>query len=155
MAVGPTFAVPPAGVSPFSALFSNGAIPAAAPKNWLADKIDPTNGELLSITEGLDPVDAAVMFQFQTVFGSGSALGSGGHKFRRIRKATERSQKAIEYEARRIFEPFVRRGWVELRQGDGVLVDIEGDTGQLVVNYFNRHARARRTVTIQLGGLFQ
>lgn len=146
------FAVPPGGISPFSTGYTNGAAPASAPRNWLADKIDPQTGELVSITEGLHPVDAAVIWAFQVRLGSGPAIGQAGNQFHLIRKLGDRASKEIEFEASRLLEPFIRRGWIELRTGDGIEAEVFGDTASLVVNYWNRILGARQSPRFTVGG---
>lgn len=144
--------LPPAGLSPLSEDYDNAAARAPAPRNWLADKINPTTGELLSIAEGLDPIDAAIAWAFQVKFGKGAALGQAGHLFFNIKKAGSRAQKELEFESLRLLQPFLRRNWIDLRAGDGAVASVSGDTGSVVVNYFNRVARERRERTFAIRG---
>lgn len=150
MADGPTFAVDPGGVSPFSAIFTNGAIPANAARTWLADPIDPSTGDLVSITTGLHPVDGAICWAFQTRLHTGSALGEAGHLFDQTRKLGDRAERALRLEAERLFAPFVARGWVKL---DPTEITVELDTASIVCSYTNLLTRQRREgVRFAIGG---
>lgn len=134
----PTYApgYPPCGCSPAAAWSIDGvewvySVPRAA------DWIDSTTGEIVSLFKGIHPVDAAIGHQWRAVFGAGIALGSGGQRFGEIRKVTPKTRIEMIYEARRIFEPFIKRKWARIIEPILCVVDEVNGTGRIQVDYQN------------------
>jgi hypothetical protein len=108
--------------------------PLGGPALFLADAIDPTTGDYLSIQRGIDPVEAAAIEALRVRRASGSAVlqdGSGLHEIQRIDDRTPflvRSE--IEYAWRRL---------IEARQIrlDGVDVVTSGDAVNASIRFTN------------------
>lgn len=80
----------------------------------LAEKIDVGSGDLLSLVEGLDPVDAWVLTQLRTIRGSGSAVQDQGHNLTGIENNDATAPALIAYEIDRMLKPAVDRGDIEV-----------------------------------------
>ena len=110
------------------------AYPLGGPALFLADAINPTTGDYLSIQRGVDPVEAAALEALRVRRASGSAVlqdGSGLHEIRQIDDRTPflvRSE--VEYAWRRL---------IEARQIrlDGVDVVASGDTVNASIRFTN------------------
>lgn len=134
--------IPPGG-TPAGAFVAAPVVDAQRPPGILADKVDPITGEILSLFTGLHPVNGAIQHQFAVRAGSGAAV-NGGQNFEAIRKNVDGTDKALAFEARRIAEPFVRRGLVSIDELDTNASDSSGapgDEGDLFLVYTNRMTR--------------
>ena len=89
--------------------------------------------------------DAAFLYQLRARFGSGAALGQGGHRFGSIKKVTESTAAEIRHEVDRIARPFVEKRDLEIVR---VRVETEGAAAYVVVDWHNRRADAARTVRV-------
>ncbi len=136
----PPPSTPPASPSP----------PLPLPPLVLADVIDPTTGDAVSFLAGADPVEAALQWQFTVRQGSGSALGTNGHRLHTITKATPQAPMQLEGEVRRVAQKFVGRG--QLADLD-VAATVEGEstaTGVIAASATN--VIAERATQLVIGG---
>lgn len=117
-----------------------------APPPILAERIDPKTGDLASILEGDDPIDAAIQWQATIRQGSGAALGSNGNRLHLITKATEDAPTRIADEGRRILQKFVDRGDASDIAVEGDVVGGSTATAALQVTYFNTRTAAKSAV---------
>lgn len=109
----------------------------------LAPLIDPYTHDFLSLSIGMDPVDARVINALKVVRGSGPCVEKTGHRFRDIRKITPSTPNEIDNRARTALAGIIRDGdiryigttidynesatqmiqarvqWINLRAGDG------------------------------------
>ena len=137
--------VPPAGF-PLSSYTPPAVSTFGPPPPILAEKIDPTTGELLSILEGADPTDAALAWQFRIRQGSGAALGDNGTRLHLITKGTERAPVQIADEGRRVASKFVRRGQISGVVSEGAVEGGATAIGALVLTYENAATKKRTTI---------
>ena len=106
--------VPPCGVVPaVTWVPPNDAAP-LAPTPMLAEKIDVGSGDLLSLVEGMDPVDAWVLTQLRTIRGSGSAVQDQGHALTSIENNDATTAALAAFEIDRMLKPAVDRGDIEV-----------------------------------------
>ena len=136
-AVPDLFDIPPAGVSAASIGGDAAFADPADPPGILADAIDPMTGDLRSLLERVDPVDAKVQFQLQVRRGSGASVLEDGQDFASVMKNDSRAAAALEHEARRALEPLRLDGDIEdvrvvVQAGEGA-----SDAGEVVVSYAN------------------
>lgn len=126
--------LPPAGVSPAAAWEPVTVAPPAAPLGLLADAIG-VDGELLSLTRRVHPVDAAIAEQFRLRIGTGVAVQDQGQGFRRIEYVTDATPRQLEDEARRVLAPFIERGHARLVKITPA--EIGEDGAQVTITYRN------------------
>jgi hypothetical protein len=60
--------------------------PLLGPSNLLADYIDPGTKEYLSLTRGMDPIDAQALIALSYIRAAGPATEQDGNKLRDIKK---------------------------------------------------------------------
>lgn len=121
----------------------------AQPSNLLADNIDPTTNDFVSLFSSVDPIDAQVMIALKTVRGSGAAVQEDGSRFSDLKKITNSVQTEIKSMVRTalgrlitnrdilykrlVFDEFdprnqtlqIRIEYINLRAADGQLRSIE------------------------------
>jgi hypothetical protein len=122
------------------------------PAQYLAEPIDVATGELLSIVDGLHPVDAIVVEQVRVRRGSGAAVTDQGQAFDRIQYNDRSAAAALTFEAHAIFDPLVAKGWVEIVSIETQAGEDQGDTARLRVTYKNLMLQNAEPTTITMGG---
>ncbi len=134
-------AIPPLTTSPMSAPIVDPLEPTALPPIILADKLDDQTGEFLSLTEGLDPTDAAVQVTFVTERGSGASVRNIGQRFSTLKHADDldapESEAAVEGLAVEALRHLTDARDVRLVRARGGVVEGQGDTGQATVEFKN------------------
>lgn len=81
---------------------------------FLADALDPRTGELLSISTGVHPIDAEVVFVLRAAFNAGPALQGVGTRFGDLRKITDETSIEIAKIIREALDRFVKRGDIRI-----------------------------------------
>jgi hypothetical protein len=127
-----------------------GALP--LPPILLAERIDPETRELVSVNLGEDPIDAALQWQFTVRQGSGSAIGTNGHRMHTIKKATPQAPVQLADEARRVVQKFVQRGQLEKVSIQSAIVG--GSTATGAVQIAARNVLADRAAKLPAFGGF-
>lgn len=140
--------IPPAG-SPLSSFTPPVVGALQRPPLILADQIDPTTGDLSSLTEGNDPTSAAIQWQFTVREGTGIALGTGGHRLHKIRKATDGAQIQIQDEGKRVMRKFEDTQQVENVTVKGATVGSTTATAALEIQCTN--TLTERAITLRGG----
>ena len=141
--------IPPAGTTAASVWAPGAFADPAAPPGILADDIDPKTGDVRSLLSvGVDPVDAAIAYQFGLTRGAGEVLLDQGQALRTIKKNDDAAPAAIRFEVLRVMAPFVARGdavveRVEVRGGPA-----SGDVGAAYLTY--RNTRTGKSPTIKV-----
>jgi hypothetical protein len=137
----PNVVIIPPGGTPAGAFVSAAVVGSGRPPGILADAVDATTGEITSLFVGHHPVDAAFVHQCAVRAESGAAV-SGGQRFDEIRKNVDDTDKRLAFEARRIADPLVRRGFLELVELDTNTTDsVTGellDQGNVFIQFRNR-----------------
>ena len=88
----------PAGTTPSGFLVPlNYALP-GKPYGVLADAIDPTTGEFMSIVQGFDPDDAWVLAQLSIDRGTGAAVVDDGRDFSEVSHVSARHASVLQQE---------------------------------------------------------
>ncbi len=82
----------------------------AKPPMLLAPLIDPYSHDFLSLTVGMDPIDAAVINALKIVRGSGPAVSDVGARFGDIRKITPATPNDIKSQVKTALAGLIRRG---------------------------------------------
>lgn len=130
------------------------------PAGILAERVDPTTGELTSLLPGErpnaaaacslhasdDPTDAAILWQFRIRQGQGAANGTNGTRLHAIRKATEQAPGQIADEGRRVLAKFEGRGQVSNVAAAGATPGGSTAIAALEVSYDNASTGARARV---------
>jgi hypothetical protein len=138
--------VPAGGVSPISGEPGVVLEPPGLPPVMRAMLLDPATGERLSLTREAHPIDAAILRQLRTVFGTGVAVIRDGNKLRKVQKNDTSAQTLIRVELERIFEPFVKAGQVSLDSLDVVAGEAQGYVASAFVSYTNLANGKERTL---------
>jgi hypothetical protein len=107
----------------------------------LADAVDPTTHEYLSVFVGFDPVDAAVLEALKRVRNSGAAVTGVGHRFVDVDKVDNRAADEIEAEARFALRVLVQRGDVQLYAVNVNADPDNPDWAEVTCTYINLRAR--------------
>lgn len=143
--------IPPAGASPAGLLVPLNYVIEGEPPIFLADAIDPTTGEYLSIEQGFDPTDAWVLGQLAIARGTGSAVQDQGRDFRDITHISERHQRILDQEIRRPLKPLVSDREIEIRRLE--IID-EGDGYSAYLSYRQISTGVERDeIAVPLGAL--
>jgi hypothetical protein len=122
------------------------------PPILLAERIDPNTRELVSVNLGEDPIDAALQWQFTVRQGSGSAIGTNGHRMHTITKATPQAPVQLADEGRRVAQKFVQRG--QLQVTEVVAEVVGGSTATGAVQIRGRNLLADRAAKLPAFGGF-
>ncbi|MCP4674332.1 MAG: hypothetical protein GY854_02200 [Deltaproteobacteria bacterium] len=142
----------PSTMSPIGqAVSTPGAL--ATPTILLAPLIDPYTHDLLSLTDGMDPIDAQVINALKIVRGSGPAVSDVGARFGDIRKITAATPNDIKAQVQTALSGLVRRG--DIRYA-GTIIDYNEPGKQMVqarIQWINLRAfdGSVRNTSIQLG----
>jgi hypothetical protein len=124
--------------------------PLDAPPAFLADAIDPSTGELLSLTSGADPTDAAVLVALRTVRGSGIAVTTTGQQFARAQLLTTDLRAFLLEEVAYALRHLVDAAQVRL---EDVRIDTGDDWAEAFVVYTNLAQRREVSVPIRAQSL--
>lgn len=141
--------IPPCGVYGLSSWEPEAIADPSVPPLYLADKIDPATGELASVLEGADPVDAMVLFQHTLVRGSGAGVQDQGQAYGSIKKNDGTAKARLEAEEIRIMAPIVKAG---LATVSGVKATVDGTRASIVLNYKNELTGETRKTSLGVGG---
>jgi hypothetical protein len=131
----------PAGVSAAGLASPVEFVSPAKPPAVLADNIDPSTGELLSILSGIHPVDSHVITRLRTQRASGVSVMNVGHEFAQIRKVDDAFVKRVTNAVENLFADLIERGDIKLPK---VAVVEDGDTGHVWFQYINMRTQRRR-----------
>jgi len=118
----------PAGVLPLSAFTELSGVPLGGPIPILADLMDPTTGDYLSLTKGRSPVDGAIVEGFRVERGSGPAVQNVGHTLREVRHTDASSIAEIQSRVRDGVQHLERAGLARLQKVD---VEVTGDLAEV------------------------
>jgi hypothetical protein len=99
--------IPPSGVSPAGFFVQATFVDPGLPPGILADAIDPTTGEYLSIRQGMHPIDAQVLLAMSVERKSGASVMDDGQDFKTVRKVDEQAQSLIEAKTRLILKRLI------------------------------------------------
>jgi hypothetical protein len=124
----------------------------AKPPAILADNIDPSTGEYLSILSGIHPVDSHVITALRTERGSGVSVMATGQRFRDVRKVDDAFARRIQDECEIALAHLIERRDIRLEK---LSVVEDSDTGHLYFEYYNLRAANRnekRTVRLDASG---
>jgi hypothetical protein len=110
---------------------------AVAPIPWLADPIDPVTGQLLSIEQGFDPIDSAVIVAMRTERGSGSAVEDVGQRFRDAPRVDETLPQFLRMETQLALKHLTDAKDIAIRS---VETTGEDDVGTVRLTYRSRNA---------------
>lgn len=140
-----TLITPPAGVSPAGFFVPNVYdLPKDQVVGFLADPIDMTTGEYLSIEEGFDPTDAQVITALRTVRASGSAVQNVGRDFSEVTHISPRHETILRQEIVLALQELI-----DLREIEIVSITVEEGEEE-----YGAWLRYRHTPTGQLRPLF-
>lgn len=144
--------IPPAGVTPAGFFVPETYADPAGPPAILADPIDPSTGEFLSIARSYDPTDACVIEALRVERGSGPAVLEEGNRIRDVQLATEAAPRVIEQEAQYALRRFVEDRQIRI---DKIAGAVEDDLGALAFQYTNLRSvsdRPDRELLLPAGG---
>jgi hypothetical protein len=117
------------GVSPPSRL--------GKPSPLLCRLIDPFTGEVLSMTDGQDPIDAQVINAIKRVRGSGQAVRQDGWNPERLRKMTPEEQNTCRAMVRTALKRLTDAGDIRFKGATFELFDEANNYVQVLVEYVN------------------
>lgn len=144
----PPPAVPPAGTSLAGFFVEEKFVDETAPPGILADAVDPRTGELLSISRGFEPTDAAVLAALGIERGSGAAVESVGQRFGDLKILDPSAEGFIRAETERALGTLVADGQISLQS---VTPTIGSDWAEAQVVYRNKAQDQRREAAILVG----
>lgn len=127
--------VPPAGISPAATFQPWSPVAGTPPPQILAEKRDPTTGELLSLFEGAPPVVALLVEQLRTVRGSGASVADVGTAIADIRYNDDQAPAKLLAEMHRILDPMVAAGQLQVLELDVAAGPAEGDLGAVYLRF--------------------
>jgi len=140
--------VPPAGTSLAGFFLEERFVDETVPPGILADAIDPSTGEYLSISRGFEPTDAAVLAALGIERGSGAAVESVGHRFGDLKILDPSAPGFIVAETQRALGDLVRDGRIKLEK---VTPLVENDWAEVQVTYVNKAQNRRRSSSFVVG----
>lgn len=126
--------IPQAGVTPASFFIPVVYTVPGRPNGVLADPIDATTGDYLSIERGFDPTDAAVITAVRTVRASGSAVEDVGQRFADHKFVDNKLEPFMREEVRLALKHLTERGDLSI---DKVSVTLFGDGAETYVEWQN------------------
>jgi len=110
-----------------------------------ADYIDPATGDYVSMTSGLNPIDAQVILALTTVRGSGAAVLDLGQRLGDIDKIRKTVEREIQSEVRQAFKQLLQQRDIRLKSFT-FDVQRENDYVGVVIEYVNLRAGGVRAV---------
>lgn len=123
-----------------------------APPAILADLLDPTTREFLSLTTGDDPTDAAVVVALRTVRSSGVCVRDTGQKLGDARMMGPGLERFLLEEVRFALAHLIDSRQITL---EGVTVSTGNDWAEVAITYINEATRARRTLQLPLADIMR
>lgn len=131
---------------PSAFFLSTRKAPAGQPVGILADAIDPSTGEYLSLERGFDPTDADVLDALSTVRDSGAAVLGKGQRFRSATHITPALAVFFAEETREALRRLIESRQIRLLE---TRVREDGDVGaELEVRYVNLARAEDRTARL-------
>lgn len=106
----------------------------------LADYIDPTTNDYVSLFDSLDPIDAAVINALKIVRTSGAAVTQVGNRFRLLRKITNSIEREIQNLVQEALQTLIRNGDIAYQGTDILRKDLGG--GQIDIRITWRNLRS-------------
>ncbi|HEX4334688.1 MAG TPA: hypothetical protein VH062_02175 [Polyangiaceae bacterium] len=130
--------IPPIGVSPLGQFVpaTTDTVP-TAPPGVLADLVDLRTLEVLSLFQGLHPIDEQVLTALTTVRKSGACVAEVGARFVDVRKLDQGATRRLESEARIALKRLIDRRDIKLI---GVDVASDDDWAEVTVRWTNLRA---------------
>jgi hypothetical protein len=139
--------IPAAGLSAAGLFVSQLFVDPTKPPGILADAIDPTTGEYLSISKGMDPIDAQMILALSVKRGSGASVTEDGQTFFEIKKIDESTPALIEARTRSSAKRLTDRGDVAFATLTP-FADSASQSGSVAVQYRNLRARGPQARTL-------
>lgn len=138
----------PAGTTPAGFGVTTERVETQSPPVILADAIDPTTGELLSLTRGMDPTDAAVITALRTVRGTGASVRAVGQRFADVTHVDDAAAQMLEHLTRAALRHLVEDRQIRIER-IAVTADQNTDWAEVVVAYENLRTSRRQTAQIR------
>lgn len=138
-------AIPQAGVTPIGFFVPIVYAVPGEPIGMLADPIDVTTGDYLSIERGFDPTDAAVLTAVRTVRGSGSAVENVGQRFADHPRVDNQLEPFMREEVRLTLDHLVQAGDIAIER---VTVTPIGDSCETYIEWRNLARDKAQAVTL-------
>lgn len=107
------------------------------PPTLLCRKVDPFTGEILSMTEGMDPIDAQVLNAIRRVRGSGQAVRADGWNPEKLRKMTPEEQNTCRTMVRTALKRLTDAGDIRFKGVEFELFDEANNYVQILIEYVN------------------
>ena len=117
---------------------SIGGLPAPSP--LLADYLDPTSNDFVSLFTSLDPIDLQVVLALKLVRGSGAAVTEDGNNLMDIRKISSTILSEISSEVNIALARLIRNGDIRYRGLKNETVDAGNQYVQWTVEWNNLRA---------------
>lgn len=116
----PAPVIPPAGTSAAGFFLATTHAPPGEPVGILADPIDPTTLDFLSIERGFDPTDAAALTAIATERASGSAVQDVGQRYRAAELVDDQTGSFFRQETEFALKHLVESGQIRIERFDGL-----------------------------------
>lgn len=120
------------GVTPVGAL--------GAPSPLLADNIDPTTHDYVSLTVGVDPIDAQVINALKISRASGAAVLTVGNQFAQVRKMTRSVNRELESLVRIALKRLIDNEDITYVGTEFDTIDFGTATVEMTVQWINRRS---------------
>lgn len=112
------------------------------PSPLLADNLDFSTGDFVSLEEGMDPIESQVCSALRIQRASGPAVKKDGSNFHKIRKMNV-SDMELSSTAKEAFSRLIRNKDIEFRGLDKTYWETESQTGEVYIKW--RNLRALKT----------
>jgi hypothetical protein len=148
---------PPTGVTPLGLVEPVTLKPLPPPPVIRADKINYQTQAFSSVSQDVDPIDAAVVEAIWRVRRSGAAVLNKGTRYLDLKKIDEQTQNLVTSDTRRALSRLVARGYITILKIT-VTTDNADNWAEVVVDYINNRTskedqqrRAARRLAEEIG----
>jgi hypothetical protein len=126
----------------------------AAPSVLLADNIDPSTHDFVSLTQTIHHIDAQVIVALKVVRASGPSVLADGNRLREIRKMDEAAQSEAEGLIKEALYRLISRDDIRYKGVEFTQWDSGSQTGEVTVKWINLRARDQqlRAHTLKIAG---
>lgn len=123
----------------------------APPSPLLADNIDPTTGDYISLTVGADPIDAAVVNAVKIVRGSGAAVTNTGARFYKVTKITDSIERELDSIVQEALSRLISNADIKYSGIEFTTLDPSTQTVEILIKWINLRAMDGQIRTASLG----
>jgi hypothetical protein len=144
----PLMLIPPAGLTE-AAMWEPEEVVRLPQPVVVVPKLDPTNGEQLSLTQSDDPTFQAIAAEFRTVLGTGSAVKTFGHKLNEIRKNDTSAPTTLKFEVDRILKYYLDKRLIIVDEPPTIVAGPDaGNKASITLRFTVRKTRKKMVLEV-------